>query len=114
MVDEFVRVESSSSIMDGKFKVNASILWKSSGTVMPSLGLESLTCAEISVTVYKGLQVVTMAPMETTARKQTGKRMELGASSKTTSPRLIPRRSKERESAETWVLRWREVRESPE
>lgn len=114
MVDEFARVESSSSIMDGNFKVNASILWKSSGTVMTSLGLESLTCAEISVTLYKGLQVVAMAPMETTARKQTGKRMELGASSKTTSPRLIPRRSRERERAETCVLSWRKVRESPE
>lgn len=58
--------------------------------------------------------MVAMAPMAVTARKQTGKRMELGASSKTTSPRRIPRRSKERERAKTWVLSWRKVRESPE
>lgn len=67
------------------------------------MGLESLIWLESSETVYKGLQVVAIAPMETIARKQTGRRMELGANSKTTSPRWIPRRSKERERAVTWV-----------
>lgn len=63
--------------------------------------------------MYKGLLVVAIAPIATIARKQTGKRIELGANSKTTSPRLIPRRSKEWERAETWILSWRKLRELP-
>lgn len=82
--------------------------------MITSFGLESLICLESSEGVYKGLQVVAIAPIATTARKQTGKRMELGANSKTMSPRLIPRRRREWERAMTWVLSWWKVRESLE
>ena len=97
-------VEASSSNIKGKFKCNCSILCRSSDTVTTIFGLESWIWLESSETVYKGLQVVAIAPMETTAKKQTGKRIELGANSKTTSPRWMPRRSKERERVVTWAL----------
>ena len=103
-------MEGLSRNINGKAKVNASIFLKSSDTVITSLGLESLICLESSERVYKGLLVVAIAPMATIARKQTGKRIEFGANSKTTSPRLIPRRSKEWEREETWILSWRKVR----
>ena len=62
-------VSEGSNSMDGKF--DGLIFSRSSATVIASFGLESSTCFESSKTVYTGLQVVTMAPIAATARKQT-------------------------------------------
>ena len=52
---------------------------------MISLGLQSLTCFDISLNLKEGLAVVAIAPRETIARKETGKRIEFGAKMRTTS-----------------------------
>lgn len=52
---------------------------------MMSLALQSLSCLESSVVVCRGLAVVATAPMATTAKKATGKWMELGDKMRTTS-----------------------------
>jgi hypothetical protein len=63
------------------YELHAKKMLKSSETVTIRLASESWICLSSSETVYKGLQVVTTAPMATTARKKTGKRIELGANS---------------------------------
>lgn len=80
-----------------------------------TFGLQSLTCFEISATVYKGFTVVAMAPIATTAKKQMGNWIELGAKMRTTSFFLIPSwLMKAWESLATVDLNWEKVRVWPE
>nr|GMC56567.1 hypothetical protein Iba_chr01fCG8340 [Ipomoea batatas] len=80
---------------------------------MINFGFESLTWLVSSEMVYSGLTVVTMAPMETTARKETGKRMEFGEKIKTTSDLEMLRLSRAWESLKTWVLSCENVKVCP-
>lgn len=80
---------------------------------MINFGFESLTWLVSSEMVYRGLTVVTMAPMETTARKETGKRMEFGEKIKTTSFLEMLRLSRAWESLKTCVLSCENVKVCP-
>ncbi|CAL1400923.1 unnamed protein product [Linum trigynum] len=61
-----------------------------SGAASPKRTPQSAMRYWISTTVARGFMVVTTAPVYRTARKTTGKPIELGRTSKTTSPWRMP------------------------